>query len=251
MPDSPINPIYLAPIATSAAIAVTLVLWILNLRKKELSYEILSDTPIISCKADIQQDFEIRFRGELVNDVCLVLVKVMNSGNVPIRSADYEGRLKIALSKGSKLIMADIEETFPSNLEERGGGNGPGSLIESINASDIIFRPVLLNGRDHFTAKLLISESSGPVSVSAHVEGLHEVKQARENRTLPIFLANLGAFIMAISLFFLDPRALFTNDMLSYLPYLVFFLLGYVMLLSGAYFPRLNRNSIKKAFGRL
>jgi len=238
------DPRYLAPLATTVGVTVTITLWMLNLRRKELSFEILSDTPLITLKEEVKDKVEISFHGQPVHDVHLVQVRITNSGNVPIRSADYEGRLSIAVPEGSRILMAEVVETHPQQLEKRvrSEANG-GSLIEETEDNAVVIRPILMNNRDWLTVKMLVTNPAGKINVSGHIEGIHEIRRTKESTVMPLVMANIGTFIMVISLFFLDPTSLSTNDWGEYLPYLVFFLIGYLMLMVGIYFPRLHRTT--------
>lgn len=250
MADFLSDPRYLGPIATSCGIAVSLVLWILNLRTKELSYEITARTPLISVKEEVQDKIQISFQGQPVDDVHLVVIKIANSGNVPIRSSEFEGKFAITLAGDMNVLLAEVLETKPASLLERCRvDDNIVPLIAGVNKGEVPLRPLLLNPRDSITIKMLVSPAPNSVQLGAHIEGIASIKQARERSLVPIVLTNVGSFIMAVSLFFLEPSALMSNAMFQYLPYLVFFLLGYVMLLSGVYFPRINRNSIRRALG--
>jgi len=238
------DPRYLAPAATCAAIAVTITLWILNLRRKELSYRILADTPLVSIKEEVKDKVQITFRGEPVHDVHLVQVRIVNSGNVPIRSADYEGRLTIAAPDGSRIVMAEIQETHPPHLEKRTLCDGaPSSLVDKVEGHEVMLKPVLLNHGDSITVKMLVSKAAGPWNVIGHIEGIAAVKMHRENSSMPLVMANCGTFIMVVSMFFLDPSSVARNAWREYLPYLMFFLIGYIMLMCGIYLPRVQKSS--------
>lgn len=239
------DPRYLAPIATCCAIAVTITLWLLNLRKKELAYEILSDTPLVSVKEEVKDKVQITLDNQPVHDVHLVQVKIVNSGNVSIRSADYEGRLTITAPEGSRVLMADVQETHPPHLEKRTlAEEAVSSLIDKVDGHEVTLKPVLLNHGDSITVKMLVSKVSGSLNVVGHIEGIREVRRHKESSSMPLVMANCGTFIMVVSLFFLEPSALARNAWREYLPYLMFFLIGYVMLMFGVYLPRAPKSSV-------
>ncbi len=248
MPDFFSDPRYLAPIVTSAGIAVTLVLWVLNLRSKELSFEILANTPILSLQEEVKDQIQIYCQGQIVHNVDSVVMRITNVGNVPIRASEFAGKFLISLPASTKVLMSEVAETQPPDLSDRLAiDQSNPSLIERTDGSDVVLRPVLLNPKDSFTIRMLVAPTISTAKVVAHVEGMAAVKQSKENSFVPIVLANVGAFIMAVSLFFLDPNSLFSNNILQYLPYLFFFLFGYIMLLSGVYYPRINKRSLTKA----
>ncbi len=246
MADIVSDPRYLAPIATSAGIAVTLVLWTMGLRNKEISYEIVSNTPLISLKEEVKDHIQIVFRNEPVHDVHLILVKVTNTGHIPIKASDFDEKLSINMDSEARILVAEIVETMPRNLEKRTKEDTETkSLISSISNNQVVLNPVLLNYKDYILVKLLASYGSKNPTVDGHIEGIQDIKKAKENNLVPILLANVGSFVMAVSLFFMEPSAIFSNAIGDYAPYLLLFLLGYVMLLSGVYYQRLSKTFVR------
>jgi len=49
-------------------------------KRKELTYQIEVDTPLVSVDKTLKSDVEIRYRGNVVENVRLVLIKIWNSG---------------------------------------------------------------------------------------------------------------------------------------------------------------------------
>ncbi len=242
------DPRYLAPIVTSSGIAVSLVLWLLNLRTKEMSFEILTNTPLFSLQEEVKDEVQITCHGETVHNCNLAMVKLSNSGNVPIRSQEFAGKFALVCGGQTKILLAEVSATNPPDLAQRLATSTDNlSIVERVDGSEVLLRPILLNAKDSITLKLLVTPSLETISVSAHVEGMATIKKAKENNFAPVLLANFGAFVMAVSLFFLDPSAIYSNKSILYLPYLLFFLVGYVMLLSGVYLPKMNRRSIARA----
>ncbi len=99
---------------------ITLVLGVVTLylarRRKLLTYEILSVTPLAAIKDDIGGRVQILFDLEPANDAQLLLVKFTNSGNLPIIFTDYERPVRVVLNKGVRILTAGITEVFPSSL---------------------------------------------------------------------------------------------------------------------------------------
>ena len=71
------------------AIIISIILWRTQRRRKALSYDIISRAPLLSVDDEIKGKLKIYFDGKPVQDIHLVLVKIINSGNVPIVSTDY------------------------------------------------------------------------------------------------------------------------------------------------------------------
>ena len=66
----------LAPTATSIGIIVSIFLWILNQRKKELSYEILFLDQLVKVTGNARKHLDVTFNGRRVDDARLAIVRV-------------------------------------------------------------------------------------------------------------------------------------------------------------------------------
>src|SRR5690242_19450337 len=82
---------------------------------KELMYEVVSDAPIANINKAVEDRVEIRYDGRPVNDMFLLILRIMNTGNVAVKREDYAEPLEIIL-KSSKVITSDVLETSPKNL---------------------------------------------------------------------------------------------------------------------------------------
>jgi hypothetical protein len=251
------DPKFLGPIATSIGICVSVTLWTLNVRRKELSYEIVSDDVIVGLQ-DVgnlrainnpDADLEILVHGESVKNVRHLTLKIANSGHIPIRPADFDGSIRVKLGPSAKILSAAISETYPTNLQERGSGdNAPISLISKIEEGKLLLRPVLLNGKDFLVVKILVKDG-GSVEIDSHIEGITDIKYQKESNSLALALTNGGAFVMAICLFYLNPVDFATNNFIGYLPFLVLFFIGYNMLFCGLNFAKVNKLIARRANG--
>jgi len=236
------DPRLLAPCATITGIIVSIILWILNLKRKEMTYEVVSDTPVVTLgKAAPHEDLHITFHGQAVRDLHLILLRISNAGHVPIKPDEYADKLTITIPGDGKILHADIAETMPSNLAPPPAPGAVSDLIEAANERQVVLRPFLLNGKDYIVVKVLVCNPGAPLVVSGHIVGINEIRIAKESNRLPLILANAGAFTMAVSLFFLEPETLFSNNVFEYLPYLLFFLIGYNMLLCGVHYRALTK----------
>jgi hypothetical protein len=217
-------------------------LWFINFRRKQLSYEILSNTPLISVQDELKGKIRILFADQPVSDVHLVLVKIVNSGDIAIRSADYEGRLAVLLDPEVQILMAEIAEMNPRNLDWRTKSNdGPQPLIDRFERNAVMLRPVLLNKRDYVIVKMLVSHLSKNISIEGHIEGITEIKVSKEISILPMVTVNVGAIIMAIALLMVDTRQVFKIAPLPLLPCVLIFICGYGIMVYGLLMARRPR----------
>jgi len=228
-----------APAATLFGVSVSVCLWILNQRRKELSYQVLHADALVNVKGEAKRRVEIRFDGKPVEDAHLVVVTVTNTGHLPINPGDYQGKLAICTNPGSSILMADIIGTVPGDLDERlPQENGQRSLIEKIQKDKLILQPVLLNEENSLSIQMLVKNYAGKVTVSGHVQGVRAIRQASDRTILPGMLTQLGAVTMAAAMLFCGPDALVHLQLEAIVPYLLLFLLGYVLLCAGTYLPR-------------
>jgi len=172
------DPRFYGPIATSCGVLVTLALWFLSQKRKRLSYEILSNVPLKEVPAHFKDRLQVQLDGSPVHDLYLLVVKVINSGDIAIRSNEYDGKVTIVISNQSKVLLAEVEETRPDNLHERSlKSKEKKPLIESFEGSDVVLRPVMLNKGDFIKVRLLVHNSPGEPQLLGHIEGIHDFKK--------------------------------------------------------------------------
>ena len=252
-----IDPKFLGPIVTSVGICVSVTLWTLNVRRREMSYEILADDVIVGLQdsgnlktvKDSGADLEILVHGESVKNVRHVTLKLANSGHISIKPSEFDGSMRVKFGTDAKILSAVISETYPANLYERGSGdNAPVPLINKIEDGKVYLRPILLNGKDYIVVKALVKDG-GKIEIDSHIEGITVIKHQKETNSLALALSNGGAFVMAICLFYLNPVDISSNNFLGYLPFLILFLIGYNMLFCGLNFAKVNKLISRKASG--
>jgi hypothetical protein len=183
------------------AIFVSIAIAIRTKNKKELSYEVLSATSLISVNdKDIQKTLKITLNGnEIKDDISLVLVRIINSGNVPVKESDFNDDINISAS--SPIIWADIKERKPSNLY-------PELETDIGEIFDVItVKPLLMNSGDEFTVKMLVKslKNEEEIDVDSRIEGIHKIKKLEISFSrLPIYSLAIVTFILATLLPFLD-----------------------------------------------
>jgi hypothetical protein len=161
-----------------AAVIVSVTLWLRN--RKALSYEVVSDVPLVTishgANDSATEAIEIRYNGNPVQDVRLVVVRLWNSGNVPIAQNDYDEPL--TLQFGGQLLASDVIESTPPALKKKaiaGGGIGPGYAA-------IAFHNLVLNPRDSITVQALLTDFTGDVSVEGHIVGIPSIRRSDDGQ---------------------------------------------------------------------
>ncbi|MBX9690360.1 MAG: hypothetical protein K2X27_26840 [Candidatus Obscuribacterales bacterium] len=228
----------LAPIATCLAITVTIILWVLNQKRKELSFQIVKRQSLFMLKGEAKKHLRVYFADNLVEDLQIIVVKVMNTGHLPINSGEYQGKLSINTGPGSTVLMGSVIESNPADLDERNPQKGAdNSIIEGLQADRLFLRPLLLNAGDSYCIQLIAKNISGRISLSGHIQGIKSIIERKEKAIMPVVLMQIGALIMAGSMLIVDPRSLMPFQLEDVLPYLLLFLLGYVFLSAGMILP--------------
>lgn len=143
-------------------------------KRKSLSYEVLSENPLISMGEEVKGKLQLLFDGNPVQHLHLLLVKFINDGNIPVLATDYERPLTLRFDGPSTILSA-----------EHLSGN-PNSLVSSAIITDkaVSIEPVLMNGSDCFTIKLLVAEYGGSFQVDARIVGVKQVRTTRSQARL-------------------------------------------------------------------
>jgi len=156
-------------------------------RSKSISYEVLSCTPLLSVKEEIKSNLQILYKSKPVQQVHLVLVRIFNSGNMPIPTKDYEQPISLSFGEQSKILTAEIAEKEPGNL--------PASIARG--ETGIILEPTLLNRADSVTLKMLVNEYDD-ITIDGRVVGVKEIKQS-SSRIRRLTYYAIAGFLIQLS----------------------------------------------------
>jgi len=164
---------FIGAILAIIAILTSVGLYLRQRRHKQLSYAILSQTPLLSMAEEIKDKLQVLYEGKIVRQVHLIMVKIMNSGKIPILSTDFVIPINLDF-EGARILTAEIHKTSPQSLEA------------SINIEDnmAVVSPNLLNEGDAITLKMLVSEFKDKIMVKGRVVGVKEIRElvARTSR---------------------------------------------------------------------
>lgn len=152
-----------AVIVGVAAIVVSV--WLYRRQSlKSLSYGVLVSRAV-SIEDTVAERVKIQVEGQFVDALYSVLVRIGNSGNLPINSDDFEGPMSIVLGNGS-VISTSIPEARPELLRDRV------TMTARQNFLDI--EPVLLNQPESFIVQILTDreESRDTVSLQVRISGV-------------------------------------------------------------------------------
>lgn len=239
MPDFLRDPVWQF-VGVVLALAASVVLFLLQRRRKALSYEVVSRTSLMSVKEEVKGRVQILFDGTPVSDAHMMIMRVTNAGNVPIVPSDYLRPVKFGFGEMVQILSAEVMETSPHNIE---------ASVE-VDTGAVILTPVLLNGGDSITLKILLAQYEGKIDVDGRIVGVKHVQTAREN-LLP-YVAMVIGMVMAMGGVFTSPRQVSGQEGLAVAA------VGYVLMFVGVFSDRRYRTILlrvyryfRKAFARL
>lgn len=233
-----------APLATLCGICVTVLLWKLNQRRKELSYEIVKQESLVSLKGRAKRNLQVCYDGVEVRNASLVVLRIANTGHLPVNPGDYQGRLSVNVGPQAAILSVEVVETSPADLDDRLLGSGNTDLFEKTDNNRIFLRPVLLNDGDSITLQLVVSDLTGSVILSGHIQGIRDIRPLHRKSKLPFIMAQGGALIMAGAMLAVEPAAIKSFQVDQMVPFILLFLLGYVLLFAGISLPKKHGDHI-------
>jgi len=190
------------------SLGVTFLIYSWQRQVKSLSYGIVSSAPLVSVQDDVASRVNVTFDGSPVPDVRLAVVRVVNSGNVPIEKQDFERPVSFTFGKETKgkILDAIVAQTTPP---------GMGAAIIQ-NGNTVAIKPALLNPNDSITLRVLLTGGDWQIEADARVVGVPEIVKAdfsqQQKRTgnlrwlaaIPVIVGLIGFFVSSLAGWILD-----------------------------------------------
>lgn len=161
---------FIGAVLALVAIIVSVFLYRRQRRNKELSYEIISNTALLTMEEDVRQKMQILFNGKPMEQVYLVVLRIVNSGNLPILTTDYVRPVSLSFGEEAQILTAEIAETNPRSLH----------ASAKIDGKRVVILPTLLNQGDTIKLKMLVGKSIGQITVDGRIVGVKDIKKTRE-----------------------------------------------------------------------
>jgi len=155
-------------LSVAVALITALVLFILQLRRKALTYDIKSNAPLFVADAKVSGRIAVLLDDIPVQSPRSIVVQIVNTGNLPIRSSDFEKPIAVTLGDHAKVLSAKISDTDPKNIH-------PEIDIED---SRIVLHPLLLNPKDSVILEALVDGASGQVTIDGRIVGISQLHSA-------------------------------------------------------------------------
>jgi hypothetical protein len=174
------------------AIIVNIAIPIIQKDNKALSWEIISISDIIDTQYPVSKDIEVSYLGKRLEALFVVNLRVINSGNVPIKKDDFEKKLRFDFGVKSNILRAGI-------LAKR-----PPSLMPKIAFADnmVEIDPLLMNPGDSFGVQALISGVKHVPVLDTRIVGLKEPKTILTESLLPLQISVRTLYILVFLLWF-------------------------------------------------
>ena len=123
--------------AILALLALLVSLWIYRGQKvrKFLVWDARTIVPLISVHKSVQEELEIKFRGQVVKEAYMASIMLANRGNSPITQQDYDGDIIIQIHLSGKGEIVSLDTTENEDI----------NIAGSYDESGIEIKPFLLN----------------------------------------------------------------------------------------------------------
>lgn len=169
-------------ILAALSLLATIIIFLLQKNKKRLSYEITAETTLLTTKEKIEGKFKILYNDQEVQNVSFFELKIINSGNIGIPAADFEKPIKIKFPEISRILSCEIVENNPDSLD----------ATIFFNESEISIEPLLINAKDYFVLKAIISDFEyDDFTINARIKDVKEIRKLDESSQF-ILWASLG-----------------------------------------------------------
>jgi hypothetical protein len=220
--------------------------------RKKLTYD-FEGTPLVSVKNKAKDKIQILYNFERVSDAYFLLLKVWNSGNVPIHPSDYLDPIRFTFGKQAEILSCEVVETKPENIKKK--------VSITQGKQELSINPLLLNQGAGIVIKLVLSAFDGEVNGETLITGLDRIRKAgasnidRINSSLAFSLFPM-MFIMAPLLIIFNAVLLLTNptDQNNVHSGAIFFIMQAVaIILAGSFivFERLQWYKSREKFNKL
>jgi hypothetical protein len=157
---------FIGVIVSILSLIVAFLVWRKPWGKKSLKVEMLAKIPLLSIHEEIATRIQVKIDGKIVNNIYLLNFRIVNNGNQPIPSNDFERPISLFLGEHTNLIEASIQNVFPNSIKPS---------IEK-HGNHVILNPLLLNPNDFIVIKLILTKYAGDFTIDARITGIKEIE---------------------------------------------------------------------------
>lgn len=172
-------------------IALTVVFFWYQQSYKELDYEIISLAPLFNISEEARGNIQVLFNGKPADNTYLAIVKIYNSGTIPILRTDYDTPISVVFNEDVNIISAEVLRTDDSSI----------TTTIRLTKNIVTLDPILINPKESITVKVLADKYKGDISLSHRIIGVKKIplrNPLEELRTSLTFLLFIGGTLMFI-----------------------------------------------------
>lgn len=158
-------------IVVGAVIAI--VVYFLQRRRRELSYQ-----QIITPMLPQQRQALEQFLNMKLPDAYEVVLKLVNSGNLPIRSKHFASPVTVVFDKSTQVWGSGITETEPASAQS----TTTLTTVTGSRGTEATLKLLLLNPGDSVTMKFMVDHFDRRVAIDGRIVGVKEIKNVDESR---------------------------------------------------------------------
>lgn len=131
-----------------------------------LRVDILSNSPVVSVDSGVSSDVTVTYRNQQVRSLSLILLRLTNTGNQPIKATDYSAPLAIMIGDSAGIGEYVVQEVDPSDLK----------LTLSLAAPNVLeLAPALLNPGDRAILRLLAFNNDSTLAITARIAAVRRL----------------------------------------------------------------------------
>jgi hypothetical protein len=181
------------------SLIVTGVVYWLQQPYKELSYDIISSTPLFSIMEEAQGKVEVLFDGDPVTDAYLLIIKLHNSGNKAIISSDYESPIQLNFNEEVSILSAEVIDDTEYSI----------TTTLQVVQNRIKLKPILINPKESVTIKVIASNYK-ELNITARITNINKIEYKSTSRERGkiwlIFTTTIMLVSYSISFFRINSR---------------------------------------------
>jgi hypothetical protein len=181
----------------------------------------------MSVDDEIKDRLQILFEKTPIQNARLFLVRLMNDGNLPVPSSDFDGPIIFAFGDEARVLETAITEICPPTLNPK---------LRIQQRKQVVVEPLLLNKGDYIVFKAIVAHGEY-IQLKSRVVGITAIKERIEpfpNLPLSIstLILGLGTGSVGLCLLFTSNIAMYVYSFTDVeLPLLVLMYFG--MLVNG------------------
>ncbi len=186
-------------IATTIALGI----FFLQRQRKLLLYEIIAKNHLLTINEEISGNVKILYNEHPAKNISLLIIKILNAGNIAIPIVDYENETPISLNIGAltKILSSTIIDVNPKHLPVK----------IKIKDNQILILPCLLNPTDSITLKLLLSDFKDEINFVSRIAGVKNISNIKNSFSIFEFFFKIIQVTALLFPFYLDNSGLIEN----------------------------------------